>query len=1248
MSSSPQSSSSKRHTMTKMRSKSTSSMQRLLSLCNLMSRRPLTFTIVVGIFLFLTIVIFLASRVQNVKTIVNGKYFSSELLADYTTKADHMDRHSRQYRRLDRKNMSNVHRNARMGTRLWSVVATNGIRVWNSVSATVGTSMIVGELPVGSIVVGMVGNNSNNAAIHGGGTSRRLLSISFPIRGWAWTETSFGKESLSPLEFMDTAVTMSSTQCTSQNFMDNTDFQGGDIEGSHFDDISSPSACCEACVSLINCQAWTYTQERTCWLKDHTATKNETPPGVVNGLVSGIVSANVRIRNSKQRSRNIPQMGIAKGKGSTPCCATTAASHGRNNSSSSSSLLSPNMYTTLTDETTLSDAHAYLSPYTVKLTRNAENCWTQQWPIGNGNFGALIGGSIAREVIPISIGGLFVIRDEENMPEEGVPNTRSSHDAFLLARQALSRGKPGEAERLIGGMQQSGLGMFQYVADIALIYSPVPLYSKLQQTASRQRGKIRSTRRLMSVLSRKEQLEEFLPQMINLRPQPKQQRQQLQQQQQQQQQQQRQVPRPRRVMVQRARQIMPDSFSRLMLLQNVADKFTSDPAITYDAEGNPVSQSQLANAADAADIQRQLAEESQSRLFGNVRLSDGILDMRSGIAHSFFVEEMPKDNDLMDSGSSSSSSSSSTSPAVEEIIAREPGTDGHAALRLHHREWFASNVDDIIAGRVSCAMGTSDDDVSSADGCLNLALRLSRDSGMEAPMPPTELDAEALPKTLHRGPLQVFGRQLNMNIVSTGDEAAGATDAFAIQLKVRSGNGLTLPEIFMCGIVICHSAGDGVDHGSSGGASEVAADVGGSVVDIDTAGSIGDLAKRSVVCNGASSFEAILRVVQSESAEFQQPGKPAGSRSVDPTLTQRLGDSCWTGVARAVSLGFDELRSRHREQFAGRMDRVDVVFASANRTQVCPASPINQRLPSFGTGCLFQPDSEQEQEMSIPPEQQPQAAKPGANLRASNAAAGGLSSAGNGAGAEEGGFIELVDSHLVAQAFQYGRYLLFSSATDALINLQGIWTDGPSASWNGDYHLNVNMEMAYWSADAAGASEIMRPLMRFIQQLTEHGAVTARNVYGVNGLNPKKSNVNNGNISSSSGWVAHGFTDNRIHTGSLGESRWSLCVTCGAWLALAAFDHLSYRRFEDLATSSSSDAFGNSSRALLLQVLLPALRGIANFFLEYLDLDEVTGVLHTGPTTRYASCIHVNYCVQIQIHINPLSISFVDRRLHQP
>ena len=38
----------------------------------------------------------------------------------------------------------------------------------------------------------------------------------------------------------------------------------------------------------------------------------------------------------------------------------------------------------------------------------------------------------------------------------------------------MKAGRPEEAQRSIGEMQQPGLGMFQYVADLALLFSPTP------------------------------------------------------------------------------------------------------------------------------------------------------------------------------------------------------------------------------------------------------------------------------------------------------------------------------------------------------------------------------------------------------------------------------------------------------------------------------------------------------------------------------------------------------------------------------------------------------------------------------------------------------------------------------------------------------------------------------------------------------------------------------------------------------
>jgi hypothetical protein len=241
------------------------------------------------------------------------------------------------------------------------------------------------------------------------------------------------------------------------------------------------------------------------------------------------------------------------------------------------------------------------------------------------------------------------------------------------------------------------------------------------------------------------------------------------------------------------------------------------------------------------------------------------------------------------------------------------------------------------------------------------------------------------------------------------------------------------------------------------------------------------------------------------------------------------------------------------------MEKTEVVFKSANKTQTCSSEPLDERLKSFSAGCLNAVDED------------------GSDRKGDSKT--------NHMPHDEKLLHEVVDVLLVSQAFSYGRYLLFSAA-DAPMNLQGLWADGPSSSWNGDYHLNINMQENYWAADAVGAGEgaknVMQPLMTFISDLSKEGAVTAREVYGT-----KK------------GWVAHGFTDNRMRCGMIGEAQWSLCVTCGAWLALQAFDHLAF----------------HFDRSLLISVVLPSLRGIAEFFLEYMYVDPITGESHTGPTT---------------------------------
>ncbi len=52
-----------------------------------------------------------------------------------------------------------------------------------------------------------------------------------------------------------------------------------------------------------------------------------------------------------------------------------------------------------------------------------------------------------------------------------------------------------------------------------------------------------------------------------------------------------------------------------------------------------------------------------------------------------------------------------------------------------------------------------------------------------------------------------------------------------------------------------------------------------------------------------------------------------------------------------------------------------------------------------------------------------------------------------------------VDVRLLESMFEYGRYLLLSAGSRSVSNLQGLWADGPTSAWSGDYHLNINLQV---------------------------------------------------------------------------------------------------------------------------------------------------------------------------------------------
>ncbi|MCC5613386.1 glycoside hydrolase family 95 protein, partial [Nostoc sp. CHAB 5834] len=90
------------------------------------------------------------------------------------------------------------------------------------------------------------------------------------------------------------------------------------------------------------------------------------------------------------------------------------------------------------------------------------------------------------------------------------------------------------------------------------------------------------------------------------------------------------------------------------------------------------------------------------------------------------------------------------------------------------------------------------------------------------------------------------------------------------------------------------------------------------------------------------------------------------------------------------------------------------------------------------------------------------------------------------------------DPELMMMYYEYCRYLLISASREGGIplNLQGIWNPLMQAPWNSDYHINVNIQLAYWFAEQGNLSECHEPLFSLTEGLLKNGQKTARDMLG--------------------------------------------------------------------------------------------------------------------------------------------------------
>ena len=174
------------------------------------------------------------------------------------------------------------------------------------------------------------------------------------------------------------------------------------------------------------------------------------------------------------------------------------------------------------------------------------------------------------------------------------------------------------------------------------------------------------------------------------------------------------------------------------------------------------------------------------------------------------------------------------------------------------------------------------------------------------------------------------------------------------------------------------------------------------------------------------------------------------------------------------------------------------------------------------------------------------------------------------------------DPSLQALYFQFGRYLLISSTRVGLLppNLQGLWCNTIHTPWNGDYHLNINLQMNHWPAEVTNLSELHLPLIEWTKQQVASGERTAKAYYNAKG------------------WVTHILGNVWEFTAPGEHPSWGATNTSAAWLCEHLYTHYLYTR----------------DSAYLADVY-PVMRGAAQFFVDMLVEDPKTKYLVTAPTT---------------------------------
>lgn len=258
-------------------------------------------------------------------------------------------------------------------------------------------------------------------------------------------------------------------------------------------------------------------------------------------------------------------------------------------------------------------------------------------------------------------------------------------------------------------------------------------------------------------------------------------------------------------------------------------------------------------------------------------------------------------------------------------------------------------------------------------------------------------------------------------------------------------------------------------------------------------------------------------------------------------------------LKKASAYSFEGLRSRHSEHYKKMFDRVSVMFSKNNRDEIT----TNQRLNDFQKN----PDA---------------------------------------------------DPQLAALFYQFGRYLSISSTRVGLLppNLQGLWANQIQTPWNGDYHLDVNVQMNHWPLEVSNLSELNLPLADLVEGMISSGERTAKAYYNAEG------------------WVAHVITNVWGFTEPGEDASWGATNAGSGWLCNNLWEHYAF-----------------TSDKEYLKRIYPILKGSAMFYKSVLIEEPKHKWLVTAPSVSPENSFYLPNGKHASICMGPTIDNQITREL---